>query len=158
MISKYEIFLKFSSFLPWFVCLRWYLGPSLTTSCRLSVYLCVWTERITDWKLASWATPTSKGQHRVVEEQDSELSLAHVCGLSVSHSPSANRGQECLTDRAVVRVIGNEIQKVLEHHFACQGCLRALPLRWLDSWVPPHAQRCPWASLTTERGQAYQSS
>lgn len=38
MILKYK-FLKLSSFLPWFPCLRWYLGLSLTTSCRPSVCL-----------------------------------------------------------------------------------------------------------------------
>lgn len=63
-----------------------------------------------------------------MEEQDPELGLAPECGLLASHSPSAKWGQEHLTDRAVVKMVGDKIWKVLEHHLASHGSLRALPL------------------------------
>lgn len=57
--------------------------------------------------------------------------------------------QKILTDRAAVRTIGDEVQKVLEYHLVYHGSPRALPLHWLGSWVPlkpkgvPHGR--PWA-------------
>lgn len=45
---------------------------------------------------------------------------------------SAKQGKVCLTDRAVVRVIGDEVAKVLEHYVAHRRSLGpAFALTWL---------------------------
>lgn len=81
--------------------------------------------------------PHLRWQHKVAEEHDLELEFdaPWLWTLSLPFL-FCKMSQRALTDRAAVRMIGHEIQKVPEHCLVRHGSLRALPCPFLPIDFP----------------------